>query len=436
MTVSLDRETFESGEAIVRQGNTGDHFYIIEMGEVGVFRTSGDGKELKLAMLKSGDYFGEMALLSEDVRQASCIAETRVCCLTLGRDDFIDMVGTVEEILSKEGKPEEAASPSAVMSNANKDKYSLDLLISDLEIKSTIGIGAFGQVKLCRHPASDRFYALKCQSKKAIQDNALEEHVLNEAEVMSQVDHPLIAKLFLALQDKRYIYFVLELLQGGELFTLLRKTVKFSEQAGRFYAATVLSAFACLHAKRIAYRDLKPENLVMDDRGYVKLVDFGLAKVIASGKTWTLCGTPDYLAPEIILNEGHDQAVDYWALGVLIFEMCVGTPPFFAEDPMEVYEKILGANPALPTFFSKNLSDLIKKLLRSQQGKRLGNTRGGTSVVIKHKWFSSFDWQTLESGEMPPPYKPVIQHKDDVSNFEVFETQPTPPESEWNPSLN
>jgi hypothetical protein len=232
MTVSLERETFESGEAIVRQGNTGDHFYIIEMGEVGVFRTSGDGKEQKLAMLKSGDYFGEMALLSEDVRQASCIAETRVCCLTLGRDDFIDMVGTVEEILSKEGKPEEPASPSAVMSNANKDKYSLDLLISDLEIKSTIGIGAFGQVKLCRHPASDRFYALKCQSKKAIQDNALEEHVLNEAEVMSQVDHPLIAKLFLALQDKRYIYFVLELLQGGELFTLLRKTVKFSEQAG------------------------------------------------------------------------------------------------------------------------------------------------------------------------------------------------------------
>ena len=165
---------------------------------------------------------------------------------------------------------------------------------------------------------------------------------------------------------------------------------------------------------------------VMDSKGYVKLVDFGLAKQLLSGKTWTLCGTPDYLAPEIILNEGHDLAVDYWALGVLIFEMVVGAPPFYAEDPMEVYEKILSGNPSMPTFFTRNLSDLIKKLLRSQQGKRLGNTRGGTAAVVKHKWFSSFDWASIENGEAKAPYTPSIKSKDDVTNFDQFDEGDVP----------
>lgn len=164
----------------------------------------------------------------------------------------------------------------------------------------------------------------------------------------------------------------------------------------------------------------------MDSNGYVKFVDFGLAKQLLSGKTWTLCGTPDYLAPEIILNEGHDLAVDYWALGVLIFEMVVGAPPFYAEDPMEVYEKILSGNPAMPTFFTRNLSDLIKKLLRSQQGKRLGNTRGGTAAVVKHKWFSSFDWASLENGDAKPPYTPTVGGKDDVTNFDKFDEGEVP----------
>jgi serine/threonine protein kinase len=121
------------------------------------------------------------------------------------------------------------------------------------------------------------------------------------------------------------------------------------------------------------------------------------------------------------LNEGHDHAVDYWALGVLIFEMVVGSPPFYADDPMEVYEKILRGNPTIPTFFTRNLADLVRKLLRSQQGKRLGNSRGGTSGLVKHKWFSSFDWSALETCEMKAPHKPTINTKDDVSNFERFD---------------
>lgn len=442
MTVSLERETFEAGEVIIRQGNSGDHFYIIAEGSVGVFRAEEDGKEKKLAVLTQGGYFGEKALLREDVRQASCIAETRVICLTLGRDDFIDMLGTLEELLNGDGKASTGSMQTTasvalpIMAEApEKESFLLNIALTDLEIKATVGCGAFGRVKLCRLPKTDQYFALKCQSKRSIVESGLQEHVLNEMRVMRKVNHPYICKLFIALQDKYNIYFVLELLQGGELFTHLRARGKLSEQAARFYAATVVYAFSTIHAKKIAYRDLKPENLVMDNKGYVKLVDFGLAKQLLSGKTWTLCGTPDYLAPEIILNEGHDLAVDYWALGVLIYEMVVGAPPFYAEDPMEVYEKILSGNPVIPTFFTRNLSDLIKKLLRSQQAKRLGNTRGGTAAVVKHKWFSSFDWVGIENGEAKAPYIPSVASRDDVTNFDKFDEEELPAASDWMPDL-
>jgi len=436
MTSSLEKENFQTGESIIRQGNTGDHFYIISEGTVAVYRTNADTKnEDKLADLKTGDYFGEKALLSEDVRQASCVATSKVVCLTLGRDDFVDMMGTIDDMMAQEGQVsvEEAAAVEDAPTG-----FASDMALADLEVMVTLGCGAFGRVKLCKHGATgqDVYYALKCQSKTAIVDSGLEEHVLNEMRVMRKVDHPLICKLFVALQDAKFIYFVLELLQGGELFTHLRSKGKLPEQSARFYSASVVYAFATIHAKRIAYRDLKPENLVMDTNGYVKLVDFGLAKQLLSGKTWTLCGTPDYLAPEIILNEGHDLAVDYWALGVLIFEMVVGAPPFYAEDPMEVYEKILSGNPAMPTFFTRNLSDLIKKLLRSQQGKRLGNTKGGTAAVIKHKWFSSFDWAGLENADMKAPYKPSISSKADVTNFDSFDEGDIPADSDWDPDLH
>jgi hypothetical protein len=430
MTVSLEKEVFDAGDAIIRQGNTGDHFYIISEGSVGVYQTQAGGEEKKLTTLVKGAYFGEKALLSEDVRGATCMAEgDKVTCLTLERADFIDMLGSFDDLLKGGNKAEETVVESAVPTSG----FTLDCTLESLEIRATLGCGAFGRVKLCR--AGEEFYALKCQAKKAITESGLQEHVLNELRVMRRIDHPFIAKLFSALQDDKYIYFVLELLQGGELFTHLRNRGKLSEQTARFYAASVVYAFSTLHSKKIAYRDLKPENLVMNSEGYVKLVDFGLAKQLLSGKTWTLCGTPDYLAPEIILNEGHDLAVDYWALGVLIFEMVVGAPPFYAEDPMEVYEKILTGSPAMPTFFTRNLSDLIKKLLRSQQAKRLGNTRGGTAAVIKHKWFSSFDWAGLEKMESRAPYKPAVAAKDDIGNFDVFDEGETPDNSDWLPDL-
>lgn len=441
VTASLERETFEQGETIVRQGNAGDHFYIISSGTVGIYKLNMAGKDDKIANVHEGNYFGEGALLKEDVRQASCVAETKVVCLTLGRDDFVDMMGSFEDLMDTEKRKAAEKEKQANQSKLEQQEqqqvdFSLNCTLEEITVKATLGCGAFGRVKLAYVAAKDQYFALKCQAKRSIVESGLQEHVLNEIRVMKKIIHPYIAKLYLALQDNQYIYFMLELLQGGELFTHLRNRGKLSEVATRFYAAIVVYAFSTLHAKKIAYRDLKPENLVMDSTGYVKLVDFGLAKQLLSGKTWTLCGTPDYLAPEIILNEGHDLAVDYWALGVLIFEMVVGAPPFYADDPMEVYEKILSGTPNMPTYFTRNLSDLIKKLLRSQQGKRLGNTRGGTAAVVKHKWFSSFDWANIETGEMASPYVPTIGSKDDVTNFDQFDEGDVPGVCDWFPDLN
>ena len=164
-----------------------------------------------------------------------------------------------------------------------------------------------------------------------------------EREILMMLDHPFILKLVCAFQDDYDVYFLLELLIGGELFSHLRRAGRFDEPSAKFYAAGVVLAFEHMHAKKVAYRDLKPENLVLDNRGYVKLVDLGLAKVVP-GKTWTLCGTPDYLAPEVILNEGHDKAVDYWALGCLVYEMIHGGAPFVSLSDRGSLRGLLGAH--------------------------------------------------------------------------------------------
>jgi serine/threonine protein kinase len=281
-------------------------------------------------------------------------------------------------------------------------------------------------------------YALKCLSKKHIVDEKMEDHVENEITIMSEIDHPFVLDYYGAMQDSKQIYFVLEVLLGGELFQILRTHERFPETTCRFYAASVLSAFSKMHAKKIAYRDLKPENLVLDSNGYLRIVDFGLARKIKNGKTWTLCGTPDYLAPEVILSEGHDWAVDYWALGILLYEMCAGVPPFAADDPMQVYENIVEGNLHIPRDFSRNMGDIIRKLLKSYPSKRLGRTRGGSKEVMKHKFFSGFDWHALLDQKMDVPLKPKIKSDTDASNFDMYEeldesTIPACPQ--WTPIL-
>ncbi|KAL7491338.1 hypothetical protein ACHAWT_001927, partial [Skeletonema menzelii] len=436
MALATQSDSFAKDDVIIRQGEKGDSFYIIESGTIDVFITE-QGKE-PVARLTSGHFFGEKALISEDVRQATCIASTDAKCLTLTREDFVRMLGNLQDLLNN---GEQRPSSSSAATREEKDdstssedtEHSSDTRfeLSDLEIKRTLGIGAFGRVKLVKVKSEKvskgenptQTYALKCLSKRAIVDSGLQDHVINEKVIMSELNHPFILTFHCAMQDEHNIYFLLEVLLGGELFRTLRQEGQFSESWSRFYAASVMLAFCHIHSRKIAYRDLKPENLVMDEQGYLKIVDFGLAKKLEGGKTWTLCGTPDYLAPEVILNEGHDWAVDYWALGVLIYEMAAGTPPFYAEDPMEVYEKILSGHVSIPSHFSRGLGEIVKKLLKVYQSKRLGRTKGGASSVMKQKWFSGFDWVSLLNRELEPPFVPEVKDPLDSSNFDSYDEE-------------
>lgn len=431
---ALEEEKFENGDIIIREGEVGDHFYIIESGEVKVTKKDGDNTT-DIATLASGKYFGEKALLSEDRRQATCTATCETGCLSMDRTNFVEMLGHLQDLIDRPvggGDAKALDNPT----DSSKSQYYVDVKYSDLTIMRTLGCGAFGRVKLVKHKTTGKTFALKCLVKQDIVQNNLQEHVMNERNVMLALDHQFILKLHNTYKDSRFLYFLLELALGGELFTFLRKAGRFNEKASRFYASAVVLAFQVMHNKNIIYRDLKPENLILDSNGYLKVVDFGLAKT-CTDKSWTLCGTPDYLAPEIILSKGHNKAVDYWALGVLIYEMSAGFVPFYSDDPMEVYQLILGGDLKFPSHMSRGVVDLIQKLMNANQSKRLGNMKGGIKDIIKHKWFSGYDWDGLLARSLTPPIEPVIRNPEDASNFDEYpeEDETVPDCPEWDPDF-
>lgn len=312
---TLEIEEFEPGAVIIRQHQTGDYFYIISSGQVDVFQEKTGpshhhyqqqqpfGQQAhqqqsieyehklgnRVATLSRGDCFGEKALLADDVRQASCVAVDNVTVLSLSRDDFIAMIGSWQDVADNGASHMQKLlmqKKAKLRASVYDSQYHLTIRLDELEKLNTLGEGAFGKVFVARHKASAQLYALKCQAKAFICAQGMQEMVLNEVGIMKQLDHPLITKLHAVIQDRTYIYFLLELLPGGEFFSFLQGAGKLSEDKARFYAASVVLALEELHKAKIAYRDLKPENMVMDARGYVKLVDFGLAKQVVSGSTW------------------------------------------------------------------------------------------------------------------------------------------------------
>jgi len=182
--------------------------------------------------------------------------------------------------------------------------------------------------------------------------------------------------------------------------------------------------FEYLHSKHIIYRDLKPENILIDKSGYLKLTDFGFAKV-CEGRTYTLCGTPEYLAPEILLNKGHGKPVDWWTFGVLLYEMIAGIDPFNDEDPMLIYQKILKGKLKFPQSFDSNAKSLVKHMLESDLSKRYGNLKGGVDDIKTHRFFKGLDWNSLLNMKISPPYCPKVTSAGDTSNFQNYSDSDT-----------
>ncbi|CAM9524863.1 unnamed protein product [Discosporangium mesarthrocarpum] len=245
------------------------------------------------------------------------------------------------------------------------------------------------------------------------------EHMINEKDILRRMNHTFIVKLAATFQDERTLYMVLEYIVGGEFFSHLRRATRFENHVGRFFAAHVVLMFEYMHGFDIIYRDLKPENLLLDQQGYLKITDFGFAKVV-NFKTYTLCGTPEYIAPEVLLNKGHGKGVDWWTLGILVYEMLVGQPPFVDSDPLKVYQQILTGKVAFPRFMDRSAKSLIKKLLTADLTKRYGCLKAGSQDVKVHKWFIGFEFEKLLERAIPPPIVPQVSGATDTSQFDPY----------------
>lgn len=304
--------------------------------------------------------------------------------------------------------------------------------LSDLQIVGTLGVGGFGRVELVEYKG-EKTFALKYLKKIDMVQQQQQQHVFNEKTIMAKCNSKFIVKLYNTYKDTRYLYFLMEPCLGGDLWSVLQKHKYFDEKTSVFFAGCVILAFEYLHNKNIIYRDLKPENLMLDNRGYLKLIDFGFAKYLAPGeKTWTFAGTPEYVAPEIILNKGHDRSADFWTLGIFVHELLCGVPPFRGKDHLKTYTKILRGieSTEMPSRVTKSARDLIRKLLRQVPTDRIGNQKEGIVDIKRHALFNKFDWNKLEAKALPAPLVRSVKNITDLSNFDECPRDDDEPQEE------
>ena len=317
--------------------------------------------------------------------------------------------------------------------------------LNHFELKATLGTGSFGRVRLVLYTGntgnnssksssssttSKEYFAMKMLRKTRVVEMKQENHIKWEQKILSSIRHPFIVNLEATFQDKYFLYLVLELVSGGEFFTLLKRAGKLQLPHCAFYASQIVLVFQFLHHNRIVYRDLKPENLLIGVDGYLRLTDFGFAKRLDKPyRTWTLCGTPEYIAPEILLNRGHSFSVDWWALGILLFEMFSGNPPFVDDNPMKIYQKILDGKIEWPMdpkkkehIIPKRAREFISRLLCKNLSQRLGNLENRAVDVMKHPFFEGVNWKkVLEKSIKKVPWKPDIKSKDEKEMTKHFD---------------
>lgn len=466
----LKEEHFKKNEKIIAQGK----LYVIEEGEAlmmhkhGIANGDKEG-ETALVRLKEGDYFGD--IWSDDIQdergtqmnENTINVESDLVCLTLSSSDIKTVVG--ELALGQMERQIKMEMVSMVKSKKFASRNTMKL--SEVKRIRILGEGAFGKVWLVTpneappSPIKPKIYALKVISKRQLIQVKLVAGVLREKNVMESIKHPFLLNLVQTFQDENYVYLMLNLIQGGELFDLLYdnngtittnaewtkstywksfgreddKTLIQGKGVGArravFYSACVIEAFAHLRNRRIVYRDLKPENVMINSSGYCVVVDMGFAKVVLD-KTYTMCGTPEYIAPEVILNMGHGHAADHWSIGCLLFELIVGHTPFYnvkAMDHINLMKRIVKADYKYPEFCSQlspnsqgldktlfGWKDLTNQLLQNNAAERLGNLQGGIDDILSHDWFTNVDFHEFRYQKVPAPWLPVVKNPLDSSN--------------------
>ncbi|BGP18340.1 Serine/threonine-protein kinase [Rhodosporidiobolus nylandii] len=313
---------------------------------------------------------------------------------------------------------------------AYKPATTQHMTINDFDLLKVIGKGSFGKVMQVRKKDTGRIYALKTIRKAHIVSRSEVTHTLAERTVLAQVNNPFIVPLKFSFQNAEKLYLVLSYINGGELFHHLQREGRFSEERSRFYAAELLCALEHLHQFNVIYRDLKPENILIDYVGHIALCDFGLSKLNMSESetTNTFCGTPEYLAPELLLGHRYQRTVDWWTLGVLLYEMLSGLPPFYSENTNEMYQKILTDPLRFGDEIQPDARSLLTGLLTRDPQQRLGVT--GAQAIKQHPFFAKhIDFNLLMQKKIQPPFKPSVESAADTSNFDAEFTSEAPQDS-------
>ncbi|EFH60951.1 hypothetical protein ARALYDRAFT_478176 [Arabidopsis lyrata subsp. lyrata] len=286
--------------------------------------------------------------------------------------------------------------------------------IDDFEVMKVVGKGAFGKVYQVRKKETSEIYAMK-------KNHA--EYMKAERDILTKIDHPFIVQLKYSFQTKYRLYLVLDFINGGHLFFQLYHQGLFREDLARVYTAEIVSAVSHLHEKGIMHRDLKPENILMDTDGHVMLTDFGLAKEFEENtRSNSMCGTTEYMAPEIVRGKGHDKAADWWSVGILLYEMLTGKPPFLGSKG-KIQQKIVKDKIKLPQFLSNEAHAMLKGLLQKEPERRLGSGLSGAEEIKQHKWFKGINWKKLEAREVMPSFKPDVSGRQCIANFDKCWTE-------------
>ncbi|KAL0961415.1 hypothetical protein HGRIS_006364 [Hohenbuehelia grisea] len=313
---------------------------------------------------------------------------------------------------------------------AYRPSYGQSLTIDDFELITVIGKGSFGKVMQVRKRDTSRIYALKTIRKVHIVKRNEITHTLAERLVLARVNNPFIVPLKFSFQSEQKLYLVLAFVNGGELFHHLQREQRFNEERSRFYSAELLLALEHLHELDVVYRDLKPENILLDYTGHIALCDFGLCKLNMKGTdtTATFCGTPEYLAPEILQGRGYNKTIDWWTLGVLLYEMLSGLPPFYDEVTDKMYEKILNDPLVFGPEIEPDARSILTGLLTRDPTRRLGVN--GAEEIRRHPFFANhIDFKLLLEKKIQPPFKPSVTSPVDVSNFDTLFTTEEPVDS-------
>ena len=307
--------------------------------------------------------------------------------------------------------------------NSENDNIIEKISYDDFIKIKLLGTGSFGKVLLVRLKRNNKLYAMKILSKIFLKNRHQEEHTKTERDLMVSINSPFVVNIKFAFQDTSNLYIVTEFMQGGDMFYHLHDIGKFSAERAKFYIIELTLALESLHKKNMVYRDLKPENILMDNKGHIKITDFGLSKILENqdDKTYTLCGTPQYLAPEILAKKGYDKNIDWWSLGCFLYEMLTGCLPFNIprDEPLRV--SLFTKEVKFPKGFDKQTKDFIKKLLVANPLKRLGSQDDYLSIK-SHPYFQGIDWKKYEKREVKPPYVPVFSDELDLRYFDKLFT--------------